>query len=85
MYMYLSECVIPINPSLSLSQGNFFQNLGSIILFAVVGTAISTLIVGGGLFGLGSVRCSTAQSYVEQSLVSWLQLSYWPVPPAGHV
>lgn len=34
------------------SQGNFFQNLGSIVVFAVIGTTISTFIVGGGLYGL---------------------------------
>lgn len=38
-----------------LSQGNFFQNIGSIILFAVVGTLISALIVGGGVYLLGQV------------------------------
>ena len=36
-------------------QGNFFKNIGSIAVFAVVGTAISTLIVGGGLFALSKV------------------------------
>ena len=36
-------------------QGNFFQNLGSIIMFAVFGTAISAVIVGGGIYGLGVV------------------------------
>lgn len=36
-------------------QGNFFQNFGSIILFAVVGTLISALIVGGGVYLLGQV------------------------------
>ena len=41
---------------LATPQGNFFQNLGSILLFAVVGTAISTGIVGGGLFALSKVR-----------------------------
>lgn len=37
-------------------QGNFFQNIGSITLFAVIGTAISAFIVGGGIFFLGQVR-----------------------------
>lgn len=36
-------------------QGNFFQNLGSIVLFAVVGTAISTCVVGGGLYALSKL------------------------------
>lgn len=37
-------------------QGNFFQNIGSITLFAVLGTAISAFIVGGGIYFLGQVR-----------------------------
>lgn len=41
-------------------QGNFFQNIGSITLFAVIGTAISAFIVGGGIYFLGQVRSLTA-------------------------
>merc|ERR1712131_180891 len=38
----------------SLHKGNFFQYLGSIIIFAVFGTMISTLLVGLGLYLLGA-------------------------------
>ena len=42
----------------SLHKGNFFQNLGSIIIFAVFGTMISTLLVGLGLYLLGTFHRS---------------------------
>ena len=45
----------------SLHKGNFFQNLGSICVFAVVGTMISTLLV-----GLGTI-------YIISELVSILR------------
>ena len=37
----------------SVFSGNFFTNLGSILLFAIVGTTISALVVGGGVYLLG--------------------------------
>lgn len=38
-----------------LLQGNFFQNIGSITVFAVFGTLISAMIVGSGVYVLGLV------------------------------
>ena len=71
MYMYdvhvLFSCpVVQCHHSPPPLQGNFFQNLGSIIVFAVFGTAISTFLVGGGLVALAKLGV-----IYELSLVQW--------------
>lgn len=50
-------------------QGNFFQNIGSITLFAVIGTAISAFIVGGGIYFLGQVRIVVVAAAAAQTLL----------------
>lgn len=50
-------------------QGNFFQNIGSITLFAVIGTAISAFIVGGGIYFLGQVRLLELYRVVESPTI----------------
>ena len=58
----------------NLHKGNFFTNIGSILLFAIVGTAISALIVGGGIYVLGLAdvvyRLNFVESFAFGSLIS---------------
>lgn len=58
----------------NLHKGNFFQNIGSIMVFAIFGTAISALIVGGGVFILGladvAYQLNFTESFAFGSLIS---------------
>ncbi|XP_028409915.1 sodium/hydrogen exchanger 8-like [Dendronephthya gigantea] len=58
----------------SLHKGNFFANIGTIVLFAVFGTAISATVVGGGVYVLGQAglifKLSVVESFAFGSMIS---------------
>ncbi|KAF8782822.1 Sodium/hydrogen exchanger 8 like protein [Argiope bruennichi] len=58
----------------NLHKGNFFQNIGSILVFAIFGTAISAFVIGGGVYLLGvadvAYKLDFTESFAFGSLVS---------------
>lgn len=58
----------------NLHKGNFFQNIGSILVFAIAGTTVSALIIGAGIYLLGladvAYRLSFVESFAFGSLIS---------------
>ncbi|ALC37979.1 Nhe1 [Drosophila busckii] len=58
----------------NLHKGNFFQNIGSILVFAIFGTTISALIIGAGIYLLGmaevAYRLNFSESFAFGSLIS---------------
>ncbi|EDW77633.1 uncharacterized protein Dwil_GK24457 [Drosophila willistoni] len=58
----------------NLHKGNFFQNIGSILVFAIFGTTISALVIGSGIYLLGladvAFRLNFSESFAFGSLIS---------------
>ncbi|XP_060565414.1 sodium/hydrogen exchanger 8-like isoform X2 [Ruditapes philippinarum] len=58
----------------NLHKGNFFQNIGTILVFAIIGTAISAMVVGGGIYLLGQAQVAyeftVVESFAFGSLIS---------------
>lgn len=49
----------------NLHKGNFFQNIGSILVFAILGTTVSALVIGAGIYVLGLAEVAYQLSFVE--------------------
>lgn len=52
----------------NLHKGNFFQNIGSILVFAILGTTISAFIIGFGIYFLGIADVVYKLGFIEGTI-----------------
>lgn len=64
----------------NLHKGNFFQNIGSILAFAIVGTTISAFTIGAGIYILGLADVAYRCNYY----LFIMQTIHWPWQTSNH-
>lgn len=64
----------------NLHKGNFFQNIGSILVFAIFGTAISAFVMGTGVYLLGKVIYHIPNHLFTLLIIYYIiQLIFWKI------
>jgi len=79
IFFYILLPPIIFEAGFSLKRKQFFQNMSTILLFAVMGTIVSTLVVGLGLYGLKLVGFQTLNNVYECLLFGSLISAVDPV------
>lgn len=79
IFFYILLPPIIFEAGFSLKRRRFFQNIGTILLFAVPGTIISTLVVGFGLYALMTADTIPLTSFYECLLFGSLISAVDPV------
>jgi sodium/hydrogen exchanger 8 len=74
MFFFILLPPIIFESGYNLHKGNFFQNIGSILVFAIFGTLISAFVMGTGIYLLGKIHLTYAldarEAFAFGSLVS---------------
>ena len=68
LFLYVLLPPIIFEAGFSLSRAHFFGNLGTILLFAVLGTLITTMVIGQSIYAAGAARAFSSPSGVYDAL-----------------